>query len=385
MDKPGAAKSEEMRVSTIESFFDLVFVFTITQMTHLVEDARSPLDFLLALLVLMLIWWMYDGYTWLTNATGAGRAMRLVLIAAMAGFLVMALALPGAFGDDGLLFGLAYLYVIVIHLTAFLVRGGLSASRAMVGIAPINLGAAGLVIVAGLIHANWTWLLFLLAVLLFAIPTFLQRGRGFTINSAHFVERHGLVILIVLGESVVDIGAGATGSLLDAQTLSVIILSLVLIAALWWTYFDRDDARARDVMESASPEARAHIALLGYWYAHLAMIAGIVLIATGVKEVIANDAEHTHAAVWFLTCGLAVYLAGDAWFRRVMSIRPVIVRASGVFVALLLGVLGQLWGGVGTLTAVAALAIIILVVEQKLTRAQPGSLPAVRERIADER
>jgi len=113
---------EEMRVSTIESFFDLVFVFTITQLTYLVAGAHGPLDFLLVLLVLMLIWWMYDGYAWLTNAAGAGRPMRLVLIAAMAGFLVMALALPRSFGIDRLTFGLTYLFVIVLHLVAFLIK-----------------------------------------------------------------------------------------------------------------------------------------------------------------------------------------------------------------------------------------------------------------------
>src|SRR5215471_14953667 len=119
MQQPTARNDEPMRVSTIESFFDLVFVFTITQLTHLVEQARGPLDFLLVLLVLMLIWWMYDGYTWLTNTTGAGRQMRLVLIAAMAGFLVMAIALPSVFGVDGLIFGLAYLFVIALHAMAF--------------------------------------------------------------------------------------------------------------------------------------------------------------------------------------------------------------------------------------------------------------------------
>src|SRR5579864_4241265 len=98
---------EEMRVSSIESFFDLVFVFTITQLTYLVAGARGPLDFLLVLLVLILIWWMYDAYSWLTNVAGAQGLMRLVLIAAMAGFFVMALALPRIFGSDGLAFGLA--------------------------------------------------------------------------------------------------------------------------------------------------------------------------------------------------------------------------------------------------------------------------------------
>jgi low temperature requirement protein LtrA len=362
-----------MRVSTIESFFDLVFVFTITQLTHLVEQARRPLDFLLVLLVLMLIWWMYDGYTWLTNTTGAGRRMRLVLIAAMAGFLVMAIALPGVFGADGLIFGLAYLYVIVIHSIAFLVQGGRRAARAMLGIAPLNVVAALLVILAGLVHTDWNWLFFLAAVVPFVLVTILRRERGVSVNSAHFVERHGLVILIVLGESIVDIGTGAADHALDLSTLAAIVLALILIAALWWTYFDRDDERAREVMESASSDARSHLALLGYWYTHLAMIAGVVLIATGVKEVIANDKESMTRAVWFLASGLAIYLAGDVWFRRAMGIRPVVIRAVGAVVALLIGIIGPLGSGAASLGAVTALAIVIVVIEERLRYSKVGA------------
>jgi low temperature requirement protein LtrA len=367
-DTQDIRNDEPMRVSTIESFFDLVFVFTITQLTHLVEQAHSMLDFLLVLLILMLIWWMYDGYTWLTNTTGAGRRMRLVLIAAMAGFLVMAIALPGVFGANGLIFGLAYLYVIIIHSVAFLVQGGRSAAHAMLGIAPLNVIAGVLVIVAGLVHTNWSWLFYLAAVLPFVVTTLLRRERGVAVNSAHFVERHGLVIIIVLGESVVDIGTGAAGHALDLTTLAAILLALILIAALWWTYFDRDDERAREVMDSASSDARSHLALVGYWYTHLAMIAGVVLIATGVKEVVANERESLQRAVWFLASGLAIYLVGDVWFRGVMGIRPVVVRAVGAAIALLLGIVGPLGGGAASLGAVTALAILIVVVEQQLGR-----------------
>jgi low temperature requirement protein LtrA len=367
---------EEMRVSTIESFFDLVFVFTITQLTYLVAGAHGPFDFLLVLLVLMLIWWMYDGYAWLTNEAGAGRPMRLVLIAAMAGFLVMALALPRSLGTDGLTFGLAYLFVIVLHLVAFLIKGGRSARQAMLGIAPFNLGAAALVIAAGLMPAGWHWLFFLAAVTLFAIATILRREQGFSINSAHFVERHGLVILIILGEAIVDIGTGATSRTFDARTLATdartlaaIVLSLILIAALWWSYFDRDDERARHALVAASPQARSRMALLGYWYAHLAMIAGIVLIATGVKQVVASSVGPIQEVAWLLAGGMAVYLCGDAWFRRVMGIRPVIVRAVGAAIVLPVGVVGPLWGGVAEIGAVAALVIALLVIEQRL---EPG-------------
>jgi low temperature requirement protein LtrA len=361
-------QQEEMRVSTIESFFDLVFVFTITQLTYLVAGARGPLDFLLVLLVLMLIWWMYDAYAWLISEAGTPRPMRLVLIAAMAGFLVMALALPSIVDTSGLAFGLAYLFVVVLHLAAFLITGGRGVRRATLALAPFNLGAAALVIVAGLLHTGWNWLFFLAAVTLFAIATISRREQGFSVNSAHFVERHGLVILIILGEAVVDIGtgAGAPSRALDARTLAAVVLSLLLVAAIWWSYFDRDDERARHALVSASPQARSRMALLGYWYAHLAMIAGIVLIATGVKHVVASPVGPIQEAAWLLAGGMALYLCGDAWFRRVMGIRPVLLRALGAVIVLALGVVGLLWGGGAEIGAIAALAVVLLVIEQRL-------------------
>jgi low temperature requirement protein LtrA len=364
---------EEMHVSNIELFFDLVLVFSITQLTHLVELAQDPLDFLLALLVLMLIWWMYASYAWLANEADTQRPMRLMLFAAMAGFLVIALSIPRIFGADGLAFGFAYLFVIVLHLVAFLIKGGHSARRAMLGIAPFNLSAAALVIAAGLIHAAWNWLFFLAAVILLAISTAFHREQGFWISPTHFAERHGLIIIIALGESVVAIGTGAADRTRDQLTIAAIVLSLVLIAALWWSYFDHDDERAEHTLISASPEARSRLGLLGYWYTHLAMIAGIVMIATGVKEVIANGVGPIHGAAWLLAGGIAFYLLGDVVFRWVMGIRPVIVRALGAAIALTLGVIGPLWGSEASLGTAAALVIVLLVIEQGLERGKNQS------------
>jgi len=368
MKNQAAEHGEEIHVSTIELFFDLVFVFTITQLTYLVDRAHGPLDFLLALLVLMLIWWMYASYEWLTNEAGAQRSMRLMLIAAMPGFLVMALALPNIFGADRLTFGLAYLFVVILHLVAFFIKGGRSARRAMLRIAPFNLSAAAFVIAAGLIHASWDWLFFLAAVGVFVIATFFHREQGFSISPTHFAERHGLVIMIALGESIVAIGTGAASRTHDAGTIAAIVFSLVLIATLWWSYFDRDDERAEHALELAAPETRSRLGLIGYWYTHLVMIAGIVMIATGVKQVIATDGGPIQRAVWLLAGGIAVYLVGDAVFRWVMGIRPVIVRTLGAAIVLPLGAIGPLWGGDASLFVAAVLVIVLLVIEQGLER-----------------
>jgi low temperature requirement protein LtrA len=365
MQDQAAEPQETMRVSTIELFFDLVFVFTITQVTHLVEHAHRPLDFLLALLVLMLIWWMYAGYAWLTNAVGAETTMRLVLIAAMAAFLVMALAIPGIFDMDGLVFGIAYLFVVLLHLAAFYVRGGPGTMRAILGLAPFNVGASLLVIAAGVIDAEWDWIFYLIAPALFVLTTIFRRYRGFAVNPSYFAERHGLVIILALGESVIAIGTGAADRALDLETIVAIVLSLVFLATLWWSYFDRDDVRAEHALVSASQEERARMALLGYWYAHLAMIFGIVLIATAIKQVVAHGEGPVESAAWLLAGGLAVYLAGDVFFRWVVGIGPLTVRAVGAIIALALAIAGLQWGGVTELGAMTALMVVLLAVEQR--------------------
>jgi low temperature requirement protein LtrA len=265
----------------------------ITQVTQLVEHAHGPMDFLRALLVLVPIWWMYAAYVWLTNTVRVTWQMRLVLIAAMAGFLVMAMAIPQVFGAGALMFGLSYLFVVVLHHGAFALRAEGAAAKAILGIAPFNLGASALLIGAAFVDARWAWLLFLAASSLFVAVTVLRRERRFTLNAHHFAERHGLVILIVLGESVIAIAMGASAShpAVKGEWLVGVVLSLVLVASLWWSYFDREDRRAAHCLVAAAPEERSRMGLLGYWYAHLALISGIILIAAGIRQLLERGGE----------------------------------------------------------------------------------------------
>src|SRR5258708_1996393 len=173
-------------VSSIELFFDLVFVFVITQITQLVEHGHGAMDFLRALLVLVPIWWMYAGYAWLTNNVRVTWQMRLVLIAAMAGFLVMAMAIPEVFGAGALTFGLSYLFVVVLHLGAFALKGQGAAAKAIFGVAPFNLRASPPLIRAAFVDVRWVWVLFLAASSRFVTATVLRRDPRFTSNTAHF-------------------------------------------------------------------------------------------------------------------------------------------------------------------------------------------------------
>jgi low temperature requirement protein LtrA len=343
------------RVSTIELFFDLVFVFTVTQLTHLIDHANGPDDFVRALVVLVLIWWMYAGYAWLTNGVAASRPMRLVLIAGAAGFFVLSQAIPKSFGEDTLAFGLAYFFVVALHLGAFAWQGGAGAGAALLKLAPFNVGAALLVLLAGLVPVQWRLALFAAAAALFIVATMLRRERGFSVHPAHFAERHGLVIMIALGESVVAIGAGIGERALGLDTVAEIALSLLLVAGLWWTYFDRDDERAEHAMTAADSITRGRMAILGYWYAHLVMVCGVVLVAAGLDKALATAGAGYHAA-WYLSGGVAAYLGGDVLFRRVLGLQPLAWRASGAVIAVLFGFLGA---KLGALTELVALTVFV--------------------------
>ena len=357
-----------MRVSNVELFFELVFVYAITQLTLLVEGAHEPLGFVKTLLVLILIWWMYAGFVWLTNAAGTTPMMRVVLIAGMGGFLVMGAAIPRIFTGDGLAFGLAYLFVVVLHLAAFWVQGGKAVSKAVLGLAPFNLGAAALVIAAGLVDPSWGWMLLAAGVAPFIIATLSRRERGFPMNPGHFVDRHAGVMIIALGETVAGIGSGAALRPLDLPTVGAIALSLVCIAGVWWVYFSRDHERAEKALQAASQENRAKMAVRAYWYPFIGMLFAVVLIATGIQHMVAFPAEPAGNAAWLIGGGMALYLAGSSLFRWLVGTRKVASRLLAGAAALVLGGAGAAVPSLVWLAGAAAAALLLIALEERMER-----------------
>ncbi len=197
------------RVSTLELFFDLVFVFTITQLTNVLVDGGGAEAALQVVVMLAVIWWMYDGYAWLTNAIATDLLrFRLLLLGGMGAFLVVALAIPTAYGRNGLVFGLGYLVVVVLHAGMYSKGTSVSEVAAILRIVPFNLAAAALVLVGGIVGGRAQDVLWILAALLLWVTPWFTSTEGFVIAAEHFVERHGLVIIVALGESIVVIGAG---------------------------------------------------------------------------------------------------------------------------------------------------------------------------------
>jgi low temperature requirement protein LtrA len=320
---PDAAPAD--RVTAVEAFFDVVFVFTLTQLTRTLEEDLSLATTGRILLVFGALWYMYGGYAWLTNHVPPRRtAQKLLLFAGMAGFFIAALGIPHAFEGSGTLVGLGYLVVVCVHLILFTQADAL---EGVLRLAPYNLGGALLILAASAMHGPAVYLLWtagylLMTVVPYLVPRYSWVGaaRAFHVSAEHFVERHGLLVMIALGESVIAIGMGVDAAHVTAATVGVIVLALAIPGALWWTYF-ADYHAAEHALGAADNEARSLLAIRAYYFAHIPVLLGIVGAAAGIHFAIAHPgdpAPWTVAAA--LAGGVALFLAGIAAFRRSMGI-----------------------------------------------------------------
>jgi low temperature requirement protein LtrA len=311
------ADQGEKRVAPLELFFDLVFVFALTQVTALMSDNPTWEGLGRGLLVLALLWWAWAAYSWLTNYIAAEEDReRLLMFAAMGAFLVAALAVPHAFDDDALVFAIAYAVARWLHIFIFAeANDDVDAGEAIRRLARTALPAPALLIVAAFLEGPPQTLLWLLAFAIDFSGPFVFGVRGFQVSAGHFAERFALIVIIALGESIVAIAAGLTGEL-DAGVIGAALLGLVLACALWWAYFDVVALVAESRFRRTEGHARALIARDSYSYLHLPMIAGIVLVALGVKKTIADvDEPLKTIPVVALFGGIALYYVGHIGFR----------------------------------------------------------------------
>src|SRR5215212_5086736 len=357
ISKNRGAEVEESRVTSLELFFDLVFVFTLTQLTALLSRSLSWQSLLQSFLIFIVLFWMYGGYVWLTNSVPPVTADRqLLLIAGMAAFLIFALAIPNAFQDTGLAFGIGYLIVIVVHGFMYVRAVGLKVARFV----PMNFLAAGAVIAAGFVGEPARYLLWLLAIALHVITSFLGTGLRFELRVSHFVERHGLLLLVALGESIVAIGAGALE--LNLRFILAAVLGLLLTAALWWVYFARDEEVARDTMLARPNPDQLRQALGAFFYAFIPMLFGIILLATGIKASIEHlTARLDTAHAFAFGGGVGLYLIGTTIFRRVSGIPKVIYRYIAALLAVLTGFIGNsLYAGLQFICLILTLVLLVI-------------------------
>jgi len=311
------AEASEKRVAPLELFFDLVFVFALTQVTQLMSNHPNWTGLGQGMLVLAALWWAWGAYAWLTNYIAADEDReRLLMFAVMGAFLVAALAVPNAFDDDALLFAVAYAVARWLHIFIFAeANDDLDAAGAIRRLARTALPAPALLIVAAFLDGTAQALVWVLALALDFGGPFVFGVRGFRVSAAHFAERFSLIVIIALGESIVAIGAGLEGEI-DVGVVIAALLGLVLACALWWAYFDVVALVSERDFREARGERLLLLARDSYSYLHLPMIAGIVLVALGVKKVIGHVDEplDTVPAVALLG-GVAIYYAGHLGFR----------------------------------------------------------------------
>jgi low temperature requirement protein LtrA len=307
----------EKRVAPLELFFDLVFVFALTQVTLLMSENPTWEGLGQGMLLLAALWWAWGAYAWLTNYIAADEGVeRLLMFAVMGAFLVAALAVPEAFGDDAVLFAVAYAVARWLHIFIWAeANEDVDTAEAIVRLARTALPAPLLLIAAALLGGTAQAVLWILALAIDFAGPFVFGVRGFQVSAGHFAERFGLILIIALGESIVAIGAGIEGEL-DGGVLVAAAFGLIVACALWWSYFDWVAIDAESRFRRTHGHTRARLARDSYSYLHLPMIAGIVLVALGVKKTIGDVGEPLQTApAVALFGGVALYYAGHIGFR----------------------------------------------------------------------
>ncbi len=372
------------QVTTLELFFDLVFVFAFTQVTYVMSHGEPPLSVLQGLIVLGLLWWSWSSFAWLGNQAHANEGLvRVSLIIAMGAVFVLSLTIPEAYHDLAgglyapLVFAICYAVIRLVHLTTYLIAAGPDAAlrrQVLMSLLASALPSIVLLVVGAFVDEQWRVVVWAGAIIvdLLAIYITSNVGGGWRVQSvAHFTERHRLVVILALGESIVAIGVGVS---LEPITIAIVIGSLLavgLTVVLWWAYFGRIAEDAETLLEGAEGVSRAKLASDGYTYLHLPILVGVILTALGIEEVMGHlDEDHLG---WLggsaLGAGAAVYLAATSAFWLRMAHRMLVPRMT---CAVLIAAAIPLWAalpGLWSLAAVLGVTCILLVLE---------SLPSAR-------
>src|SRR5918998_1823654 len=370
-----ARDRSEQKVTPLELFFDLVYVYAITQLSHLLLGHPTVGGALQALFLLLVVWWAWQYTTWFTNwFDPEALPVRLMLVAVMLASLVMSVAIPGAFGERGLMFALAYV-AIQVGRTGFavvaLAGSPVASDRTSRDLAMTFrrilcwFAASGVLWVAGgLLEGGARYALWMLALAVeYAGPVahyrtpLLGRSRTeeWTIEGGHFAERCQLFVIIALGESILVTGTTFGGVEISAATVTAFAVAFVGSAALWWTYFARSSHDASETI--ARSEDPGRMARSAYTYFHLPMIAGIIAVAASDELMVAHPgAPGSFASISLLLGGVALFVTGHGFFVRAASGRVLWSRPVAVVALAALAPVGTV---VPALALGAAAALIV--------------------------
>jgi low temperature requirement protein LtrA len=378
--------TEGSRVTPLELFFDLVFVFALTQVATLMADDPTAAGALRGMLVLGLLWWCWCCYAWLGNTVRADEGVtRIALFGVMATMFVVALTIPEVFADargglsGPMVFVVCYVIVRAVHLFLYwhAARGDRGLRRQILRAAAPAAGGAAFLFAAALLP-DQRLMLWVLAIAVDYAGIFAGGAEGWRIlSAAHWAERHGLIIIMALGESIVSIGVGAASLPISWPIIAAATFGIAVSAALWWEYFDVVAIAAERVLHRSQGVARVALARDGYTYLHLPMLAGIILLSLGLKKVLGyvGDTEHHSLSdplhglgLYALYGGVVLYLLGHLGFRlRTMrSInRP---RLAAALVLVALTPVAYRVPAIAALAMLAAVCVVLITVEVVLYR-----------------
>jgi low temperature requirement protein LtrA len=357
---------DSRKVSTLELFFDLVFVFALTQVTLGLSAKPTWSGLAEGFVLFVLLWWAWGAFAWLTTVLRlATRGPRVVVLLAMAAMLLVAFAVPKAYGDGAVLFAVGWTVVMLLHALLFhlATEADSTAKSAVAQIGGENLLAGAILIAAAAFtDGTLTRVLFVVAALVAYATPYIWGVRGFSISAAHFAERHGLIMIVALGESIVATGAGAGDLEFDLLTIGTILCALILVSALYWAYFDTHAEELEGRLQEADGPARASLARDVYSYLHIPLVFGIVLAALGLKKTLGHADEPLKAVtVAALAGGIALCFAALVAMRFRSRLRVTWLYAVGpvgcVLVALALR-------GADAVVVLAVVAVIAVVAAQ---------------------
>jgi low temperature requirement protein LtrA len=359
--EPERTDEFEEKVTPLELFFDLVFVFAFTQVTGLMAENPTWEGLGQGMLVLAAVWWAWGGYAWLTNSLHSDDGIaRVGLLAAMAAMLVAALAVPEAFGDDSVVFGIAYFAVRAVHIAVYAYGApDLNNQEAIRQLAPGLLAAPALIVVAGFLDGGAAAGLWVVALVIDYGTPYVRDVSGFTVSPSHFHERFGLIVIIALGESIVATGSGLDATGLTGGVVATAVAGLVIAGAQWWAYFDVVALVAGRRFAERDRVSQARMARDSYGVLHVLLIAGVVLVALGLKKALLEVEAPLETVPAFALCGgAALYLLGHVAFR----LRNVgSLNRQRLFTGIVLVALIPFADAVDAVVAVAAVAIVHVV------------------------
>jgi low temperature requirement protein LtrA len=359
---------EEQRVTFVELFFDLVYVFAVTQLSHLLIGHLNGAGAAKTGFLLIVVWWAWIYTTWMANwFEPAVVPVRLVLIGCMLASLLMAAALPDAFTNTGLLFGCAYTALQVGRNAAgtLLLHRAHTLRRDFQRMLVWSVLSGALWLAGGFAHRSarpWLWagalaIDVVAPLVLYWVPRLGRtRTQDLPVDGSHFAERFQLFVMIALGESIVVTGATATSAGLSSRTVLALVVAFVSTAALWWLYFEEVAVNSARVM--AEHEDPGRLARDAFSYMHIPIVAGIIVSAVSADALILHPGhEPSSAQVAVLLGGPLLYLLGETMFRWRLAQKVSLPRIASM---LILGALSALAGSVTILAGAAIVAALLL-------------------------